>query len=326
MSIGAEVIQEIIDGTYEVRQRAVDARHAGDFLNSGLRKRLAQEQHPDLRIDEDAGFVKLDAAAFPQTAAVIEQGVELARQVREKVAKTTAAKMRKKYKILKPHSYEDPQILHSPIFRLALDPRLIATISAYLGYIPVLSTANFWYNPNSFIVRDEEIPALSERARTLLSHLDWADNRLVKVFIHCLPVSGSCGPIVIMHPQDSDEVREKTNYRYANTRNTSSDPYHTNGLYLEDSLIRTHLGREPRTVPLVGDAGTVYIADTSRCFHYGGRSTSTEQERLLGVLLYLRPGALKLSTKYDATPPFRHLSSASLPLIDRLVLGEEIQS
>ena len=326
MSTGADVLQDIIDGNYEVRRKAVDERHANDVLNASLRKRLAQEQHPDLLIDEHAGYLKLAASDFPETGAVVQQGLDLARQVRGKVAKTTAAKMRKKYKILKTQFYEDPQILHSPIFRFALDPRLIAMVSAYLGYVPVLSTANFWYNPNSFAVSEEDIPALSDRARTLLSHLDWADNRIVKVFIHCLPVTETCGPIVIMNPQDSAEVREKSNYKFANIRNTSDDPYNTNGLYLEDSIIRTHLKREPGTLALVGDPGTVYMADTSRCFHYGGRSTSTAQERLLGVLLYLRPGALKLSTKYDATPPFRHLSGPSLPLLERLVLGEEIPS
>jgi len=208
----------------------------------------------------------------------------------------------------------------------ALDPRLIGMVSEYLGYVPILSMVNFWYNPNSFIVRKDDLPFLSDRAPALLGHLDWADNTLVKVFIHCSSVTESNGPVVVLNPQDSARIRDKANYRYANIKNTSDDPCETNGLYLDDGIIRTHLNGAPKTMPLVGEPGTVYVADTSRCFHYGGRNTSTDEERLLGVLLYLRPGALKLSTKYEEILPLQHLSSPSLPLIDRLVLGENINS
>jgi len=319
-------IADIIDGGYQVRQDAIDQRHKDDVLNSRLRKKIAEDLSPDLHIDRDAGFLKLAESDFPETRAVIRQGLELASSVRDRVKKTTAEKTRKKYRIFQSRSFDDPQVLHSPIFRFALDPRLIGMVSEYLGYVPILSMVNFWYNPNSFIVRKDDLPFLSDRAPALLGHLDWADNTLVKVFIHCSSVTESNGPVVVLNPQDSARIRDKANYRYANIKNTSDDPCETNGLYLDDGIIRTHLNGAPKTMPLVGEPGTVYVADTSRCFHYGGRNTSTDEARLLGVLLYLRPGALKLSTKYEEILPLQHLSSPSLPLIDRLVLGENINS
>jgi hypothetical protein len=94
---------------------------------------------------------------------------------------------------------------------VALQPRLVAAVANGLVYVPVLATANFWYNPNSFVVRLEDISDLQNGAHTLLSHLDWEDNRIIKVIVHFTPVSASSGPIYIMSPADSEYVRTKTN-------------------------------------------------------------------------------------------------------------------
>lgn len=313
-------------GSYEVRQQAIDRRHADDVFDSRLRQQLASELDSDLAIEEDAGYLQLDASGLPAAGAVVRQGLELRERLQVKARKRTEQKRRKKFNFLKPDDYRDPQIVQSPIFRLALDPRLVGAVASYLGYVPILATANFWYNPNSFVVRDEDIPSLYNGAHTLLSHLDWADNRIVKVFVHCTPVTASSGPIHLISPRDSAFIREKSNYSYARTRNSSTDPGNTNGLYLEDAVLHQLLGGQPRTTALTGDQGTVYLADPASCFHYGGRNSSTEQDRLLAILLYLRPGALKLATKHNGILPFAHLSRAGMSLLERLVLGEHIPS
>jgi hypothetical protein len=324
METSPEPIEKLMAGSHKLRQQVIDRRHDEDVFNSRLRRRLADELDADFHLDEDTGYLRLDPGDIPGIDAVVAQGLELRAMLGEKALRRTESKRRKKFNFLKPEAYEDPAIVDSPLFRLALQPRLVAAVSNYLGYVPVLATANFWYNPNSFAVRDEDIPELYNGAHTLLSHLDWADNRIVKVFVHCTPVSSSSGPIQIMSPADSAYVRKKSSYSYVRTRNSSADPGNTNGLYLQDAVLRDLLGGEPSTTALTGAPGTVYLADPASCFHYGGRNTSVEQDRLLAILLYLRPGALKLATKHEGVLPFGHLSSPRMSLIDRLVLGEHI--
>jgi hypothetical protein len=321
-----ESLDDLMAGSHELRQRVIDRRHADDVFNSQLRRKLAAGIDADICLDEDIGYLRLDTADIPGVNAVVAQGLELRQTLRDKAIRRTEGKKRKKFNFLKPEDYEDPAIVRSPLFRLALQPRLVGMVAKYLGHVPVLATANFWYNPNSFVVRDEDIPSLYNGAHTLLSHLDWADNRIVKVFVHCTPVTASSGPIHLISPTDSALIREKSNYSYARTRNSSTDPGNTNGLYLEDAVLRQLLGGQPRTTALTGDQGTVYLADPASCFHYGGRNSSTEQDRLLAILLYLRPGALKLATKHNGILPFAHLSRADMSLLERLVLGEHVPS
>ena len=86
-------------------------------------------------------------------------------------------------------------------------------------------------------------------------------------------------------------------------------------------MMRAIHGEDVHMTPLIGDVGTVYLTDTARCFHYGGRNSTTGQERLLGVLLYLRPGALKIATKHKSVPPFAHFARVEHDATTRLVLG-----
>lgn len=322
MNFATAPIEEIISDLHAVRQQAVDDRHKSNVFNSKKRRELAEAMSAELQVPEEAAYLKLSESDFPEVHQVVEQGIAL--KDKANANGLNLKRRKKKYSLLDERDYQSPEILESPLFRLARNPQLISTLSAYLGYVPILTTATFWYNPNSSVIKTEQDIAQFGGTPTLLSHLDWADNRLLKVFIHCSPVTAKNGALQILNPQNSDVIRDRAHYRYFQSRNTSTDPYQTNGIYLQDDVIETLNGGKPHYISLTGEAGTVYLVDTARCFHYGGRNTDTSQERLLAILLYLRPGALKLATKHGSTPPFRHLSNASLPLVDRLLLGEEV--
>ena len=303
-------MNNIIDKSYEIRQAEIDRRHQTNSLNSKLRKELAQEMSPGLSIDRDRGFMKYPTSQLPEAQDVIFQGENLMLNVNHK-------KNRRKIALLEDADYKDPSILETPIFKLALNPSVIATASDYLGYIPILTTANFWLNLN--LKTGDSQPKENEYI-TSMYHMDWADHSLVKVFVFCVDINSDNGAMILVNPEKSSEIRSSINYRYEQKLNSSKDSRNTNGLYIADDIVNPYLD-EKDTFTMEGDKGTVYFADTARCFHFGGRNSKAGKERLLAVIQYLRPGALKLSTTFNDNPPFQHLVNSSMTQLNRLVLG-----
>lgn len=306
--------EELMDACHATRDRITRQRHDEDVLHARLRARLVEEMAANYRIDGDTGYLRLGSNDLDWVNEVLDQGQSLISRMHKPKRRQ---KRRRKLRLLGEEDYNDKNIVESPIFRFALQPQLIATVAQYLGFVPVLTTVDFWYNPNTTVFGASDIPT----PKTQFSHLDWADNCLVKVFVHCSAVTANNGPIKLLCPQESRQIREKSNYVYSRRYNTSLNAANTNGLYLKDDMMRAIHGKDVHMTPLIGDVGTVYLADTSRCFHYGGRNSETGQERLLGILQFLRPGALKIAVQYQDVAPFAHLARPEHDLVTRLVLG-----
>lgn len=301
-------IKTIIEADHYVRQSEIDRRHTDNVFDAHLRRQMAQDMAPELIVSDALGI----AGPFSSEIEGIDDVVAQGHDALQNSSKTNGLKN----SLLSKEAYEDPTIVESPLFQLALNPSLLATVSRYLGYVPILTTANYWYNPNQKITdgRQEKYP-------TSQYHLDWADNRILKVFVHCTDITPKNGPLNLIDATASRQIRTSVDYRFPRQRNTSDDPKTTNGIYVSDSFVQSNAAPEIVPQSLVGDAGTVFLADTSRCFHYGGRNIETGNPRLLGVLQYLRPGALKLARKHDDIAPFQHLARASMSPLERLVLG-----
>ncbi|WP_294222704.1 hypothetical protein [uncultured Shimia sp.] len=301
-------ITTIIESDHDVRQSEVDRRHADNVFDAHLRRQMAQDMAPELIVPETLGIAGPFSSEIEGIADVVAQGHDALKNSSE----TNGLKNR----LIPNKAYADPGIVESPLFQLALNPILLASVSRYLGFVPILATADYWYNPNSKTTDGKQ-----QGYPTSLYHLDWADNRILKVFVHCSDITQKNGPLNLIDATASQQILTSIDYRFPRRRNTSDDPKTTNGIYVSDSFVQSNAAPEIETHSLVGESGTVFLADTSRCFHYGGRNIETGNPRLLGVLQYLRPGALKLARKHDDIAPFHHLARASMSPLERLVLG-----
>jgi hypothetical protein len=188
--------------------------------------------------------------------------------------------------------------LHSSVVRLALDDEVVAAVSAYLGVVPVLNTVDVWHSR----------PVGGEPRSSQLFHLDNADVSQVKVFVHCTDVPESSGPLSVLDAARSRRLAKKSGYRIGDGR-------------ISDERVADILGDAAEPVRLTGPVGTVHFVDTSRCFHFGSRVQAGSPARTVAVLQYLTPYAFAFTSDYREEAPHRHLATAELPELQRLVLG-----
>lgn len=311
MFFARKSIATVIQADHATRERAVKRRHKSDVFQSKLRASLVEQLPVENRIPYDQAILTFPPGTLPGSEKVVEQGLELAEGIEARQEDED-----KIYLFGNRHEHE-PEFLDSPLFRLALSRPVIATVADYLGFIPILATADFWLSPNVRYVDETRGPG------TRLFHMDIADPKLVKVFVHCTDVTPDNGAIVAYDPRESSAIRSAMNYKYKKGENKSTKLTRPNGQFVQDRFVENCRPKsDPR--PLSGPAGTVNFVDTARCFHHGGRNQRTGVARLLGMLLYLRPGALKLADTHKGTPPFAYLAPHAREDIERLVLGGEV--
>ena len=147
--------------------------------------------------------------------------------------------------------------LHS----LAINPAIVAEVHTlgieadlvdYLGPgTQTQSVALYSSPPNSVMCKSGQ-----------LWHMDIDFAPQVKMFFMCRPTTSDNGPLTFISAPDSKVVQ------------------HTTGYCPGASLNDTYFQHES-VMELVGEAGSLVLVDTSRCFHMGSRCTSGERRALV---------------------------------------------
>jgi hypothetical protein len=184
----------------------------------------------------------------------------------------------------------------SPLLRFALRRDIVAAATEYLGVVPILQYANVVYSSQGG----------SEFSKSQLYHCDSDEAEQVKIFVLCETVTHNEGPLTFLAASQSQQVRDRVQYRYKHR--------------LTDEQVRSAAGAPLREVALTGPAGTLAFLDTSRCFHYGSRISSTDTRRLVIMLQYVTPLAFILPD-YPAGTTFGALAADGRDDVERLVLG-----
>jgi hypothetical protein len=195
--------------------------------------------------------------ALAETA---ESILEISRsdQVQNTIAKGTSD-YKKSYLVnLLPWDHEHD--VDGPVMRLALDPKLLETVSLYLGLWPRLHAIGAWLN----------FPTEGDATEAQLWHRDPEDVRLIKVFIYLNDVGDESGPFSYIrrtHPFSEGAAKI---------------PPHRDSKRITDEEMR-------RTFPqstwlsCVGPAKTMILADTVG-YHRGGKPT--KGNRILVTFTY----------------------------------------
>ena len=163
--------------------------------------------------------------------------------------------------------------------RLGTSPLILAPIVRYFGMMPVLF--------NMFVTRAATTELLETSAH--LFHLDPEDVISFKVFVHLTDVDDDCGPFHALPADRTQQIIDAVGYRGINR--------------LTDQQIDRLAGWDS-VVKVVGPAGTVAFADTTRCLHFGGRPRAPGKPlRDMLVYQYLLPTSLLFPIDGDAKHP-----------------------
>src|SRR5262245_39001486 len=187
--------------------------------------------------------------------------------------------------------------IDSPYFRLALDERVVAPISAYLGVVPVLTEIDLWYSVH--------LPNAPKRSQ--LWHMDSDDTTLVKLWVHLSDVDRRSGPLTAFSASDSARLAEAVAYNYGD------------GYRVPDERVNGVLGPDHQ-VSFVGPPGTIDFIDTCRCFHFGSRVSADGSSRRLLMVEYQTPYAFEFAN-YRKEARYRALAPSASTDLQRLLLG-----
>lgn len=218
-----------------------------------LARRLLQEVTPPARVQD--GFAAFEGDLFPFGNAALKVCQDIAEE--EKSSFT-----------LEPDGKGFLRTLLTPkrlldcreILEFATSRELVATVTEYLGTIPVLSDIRLWWS----------VPSSSRRpSASQQFHRDHEDYRQLKVFLNVYEITDDAGPFTFFPARASEEIIQHSGSRFGR---------------LEDEEVMS-IGSVDDLIVLTGPAGMGAMVDTSRCLHFGSRNEKAE--RLLLMLHFL---------------------------------------
>lgn len=146
----------------------------------------------------------------------------------------------------------------SPFVRFALQPRIVAAASAYVGELPLIVSIH--------LLRSLPQPAPYKVSQ--LWHLDYEDVRMVKLFVYLTEVSSEVdGPFNYVPPEPSRRVS------------------FLGAAHLPDETVFQRVDRQ-EVRQVLGSRGQAFMVDTSRCIHMGSR-LAPGHERLLYTVCFI---------------------------------------
>jgi hypothetical protein len=244
-------------------------------------------------IDRDRGYAVFPPEAFPEARDIVAATADLGRNV-DLARPGLSKKARSGFMV--PMLDTAKVTLDSPMLRLALRPDIVSAVSSYLGMVPVIAFLQVFYSE-----------ANSDEARSSqLFHCDADATSQVKIFVLCSEVTRSNGPLTLLDAKTSRGVRSRLGYHF--------------GGKIKDKRLAGIVDQSDHH-PIVGAPGTVCFVDTTQCFRFGSRVESGTAPRLVTMIQYLTPSSFMLPRDHRDGSPFRHLATAQMPRVSRMVLG-----
>jgi len=154
------------------------------------------------------------------------------------------------------------------ILNFALDKDVIGKVSNYLNQIPVFHSADIWLSPN-------DGPDESQRSQQF--HLDGGGKHM-QLFIPINDIGKDSGPLTIISKKESNDILKRLKNRDVKKILGSVK---TNQKFKDEFLMEY----KPKLIPLTGERGEIFFADTYNCFHYGSRKG--KHPRLVLHLYYI---------------------------------------
>jgi hypothetical protein len=272
-------------------------RRALSFPTVVARRAAAREIADDasFTIDRDRGFAVFPPDRFPEAREIVAATADLGRHV-DLTRPGLGKKARSGFMV--PMIDSASLTLDSPMLRLALRPDVVAAVSSYLGMVPVIAYLQVFYSE----------AGTDEARSSQLFHCDADATSQVKIFVLCSEVTPSNGPLTLLDAKTSRALRSRLGYHF--------------GGKIKDRRLAGIIDESDHR-PVIGPQGTVCFVDTTQCFHFGSRVQSGTAPRLVTMIQYLTPSSFMLPRDHRQGSPFRHLATAGMNRVQRLILGAE---
>ncbi|WP_137388685.1 phytanoyl-CoA dioxygenase family protein [Rhodoligotrophos defluvii] len=216
------------------------------------RKRAAANlSPPPLKIAQDQGYCLLSPAEVPEITPAIKQADDIY-QAALAAGKNAGSGKDKDY--LFPMARGAALSEYTDIMRLAVSRPILDSVSAYLGEVPIVSQISVLVSPPN-----------ESQIGSQLYHLDFADEKQVKLFVYVHEVGEENGPFTFVPVAESEKLVRQFNYDRGR-------------LTLEQ--VDSAIGKQGQ-VQVMGPPGTAVLVDTSRCMHYGSNRNKTTRVALL---------------------------------------------
>jgi hypothetical protein len=226
----------------EVRWFVRDPARAAARISNG--RALARQA--ELIVPKSKGFLPFQATAFGGTDQLVAAG-------RAIVARWEAegAQLRETRKPFFQNIMQERDLIDYPaIMNFSLNRQLLATLSAYYGFVPEICSLGLMVSTPS------PAPIGSQ-----LVHFDEYDSHHVKVVVAIEDVDPENGPLEFLPADRSRAIATRLGARFSAK------------VRCEDSIIFKHIRRSELNAATIR-AGDGLILDTSRCLHLGSRVTS----------------------------------------------------
>jgi hypothetical protein len=183
-----------------------------------------------------------------------------------------------------------------PVIALGTEPLLLAPVVRYFGMVPILF--------NVFVTRAHQHEVIAHSPHQF--HVDPEDTISFKLFVHLTDVDAECGPFHALPASLSRQVFDDVDYRGVAS--------------VEDARVDELVGFD-KVFQLLGPAGTVGMADTTRCLHFGARPRAEGKPlREMIVYHYLLPTSITFGD--DGVSPrhfLKQLEPTGEPVWDALL-------
>ncbi len=188
----------------------------------------------------------------------------------------------------------------SAIYKLVTHPEIVGAVARYLKCFPILTYISVWYSPN--------MPG--EKTGSQQYHLDHEDYRQIKAFMFIEDIGPENGPFTLLPASESEKAQNVLNYKMTPDDKQVSD----------ETMYR--IANKTTSTRLTGPAGTLALADTSRCFHYGSREGKAP--RVMLAFQYMTPFAYVMPWNWRKKTLLPHLHDKNMSSLERKLLGIEV--
>lgn len=205
------------------------------------------------------GFEKIEIDTLNENALNIDS---LISSIKNKIKNTDYTSNQNGLKSIQLHDLFDTD---SNVFSFLTSKYLVDKVSNYLGCVPILSYSSIWYSENREIFENSSQEF----------HLDHEDLKQIKGFLYLDDVDENNGAMNLFSLESSSKVIKEINYDTSQEKKRVKDD--------------VFLKYENEKIICRGKKGTLYLVDTSQCFHCGARKSS--KSRLLLNFQFITPWA-----------------------------------
>lgn len=225
------------------------------------RRRAAEEiirqrarTQPAVTIDKKEGYSFTSPKEVPEIADAIAEAAGIYRIAAEKQALERVEGGTSRKAFMMQAAEGAAMNRYTDIMRAAVARPLLDAVTEYLGEVPILGNVTIMVSvPNNSQVGSQ------------LYHLDFADEKQIKLFIYVDEVTQDNGPFTFTPISVTNELIKA--YGYDRGRLTIDE-------------VEKAVGAE-KEIKVTGPAGTALLCDTSRCLHYGSNRNKTTRVVLL---------------------------------------------